>query len=454
MHIHILGIGGTFMSGIALLAKEAGFKVTGSDANCYPPISDFLANTGIVWVNDYITSADALKADYIIVGNVMKRGMPILETVMNAGKNYLSGPQWIADNILAKYHVLAVAGTHGKTTTSAMLAYILAAAGLEPGFLIGGISPHFNGNACLGKGKWFIIEADEYDSAFFDKRPKFMHYRPDIAIINNLEFDHADLYPDLAAIEQQFHYYLKTIASKGVVLKPCNDEAINRVCARGNYAIIEDLSINGDSLWQAQPLNDSGSAFVVFYKKQKAAKVNWQLIGEFNIANGLAAIAASTHAGVDIELAAKILNTYTPVKRRLETKYKSYGITVYDDFAHHPTAIAKTIQALHQSKRHKRIFVVLELASYTMRTGIHAKAIVHALDKAAGIYILQPDATAKCIFEGGKKNKFEVLPTIELIIAKLIALVQPQDAVVVMSNRTCGNIHEQLIAQFNLKCHK
>ncbi len=302
MHLHILGVSGTFMSALALLARDAGFKVTGCDANCYPPVSDLLQAKGIEWTEGYEDSTQALKADCVIVGNAIKRGMPVLEAVLNTGKNYISGPQWLAENILPRYRVMAVSGTHGKTTTTSMLAFILHQAGLQPGFLIGGVAPNFNTSANLGEGEWFVIEADEYDSAFFDKRPKLMHYRPEVAILNNLEFDHADIYENLAAIQQQFHYYLKTIPAKGVVIKPRDDAALNEVLARGVFSAVNDLAFSGDATWRAELLDDSGQAFRVWHQGKVVTEVHWPLIGQFNVENGLAAIAASSFAGVWMQI--------------------------------------------------------------------------------------------------------------------------------------------------------
>lgn len=445
MHLHILGLSGTFMSALALLARDAGFKVTGSDANCYPPVSDLLAAKGIAWTEGYEDATLALQADLVVVGNAIKRGMPVLEAVLEAGKNYTSGPQWLAEHILPEYQVIAVAGTHGKTTTTSMIAWILEKAGLNPGFLIGGVATDFNTSACLGKGKWFVIEADEYDSAFFDKRPKFMHYRPRIAVLNNLEFDHADIYSDLAAIQLQFHYLLRTIPASGVAIKPRDDKALNEVLARGQYSRIEELSLSGNADWSAELIDESGSAFKVLHHGKTVAEVHWSLIGRFNVENALAAMAASVNAGVNPEVAAKALECFTPVKRRLEVKSNRHGITVYDDFAHHPTAITKTIDALKRSNRHQRIFAVMEFASYTMRTGVHAGEMAHALAPVDGAYVLELQdlnleetvANWTCPHKICKDN--------EEIVKEVVSKVKEGDAVLVMSNRGFNGIHQQLI---------
>lgn len=449
MHIHILGIGGTFMSALALLAREAGFDVTGCDANCYPPVSDLLEAHGIRWTQGYEDTTQALKADCVIIGNAIKRTMPVLEAVLNAGKNYTSGPQWLADTILPRYRVMAVAGTHGKTTTTSMLTFILDKAGLNPGFLIGGVASDFNTNARMGLGEWFVIEADEYDSAFFDKRPKLMHYRPEIAILNNLEFDHADIYDNLNAIQQQFHYYLKTIPAKGVVIKPRDDSALNEVVARGVFSSMEDMAFDGQAVWRAELLDDRGSRFRVWHHNVPIAEVNWSLIGRFNVENGLAAIAASSHAGVSPMIAAKALADFTPVKRRLEVKYNQHGITIYDDFAHHPTAIAKTIEALRQSLWHQRIFVVLEFASYTMRMGVHADSLTHTLAQVDAVYVLNPQAFDLADIAKNWAFSHHILPNTQAIVSLLVDTVQEGDAILVMSNRGFDNIHQQLIIKIN-----
>ncbi len=433
------------MSALALLARDAGYKVTGSDANCYPPVSDLLAAKGIAWTDGYDDATLALQADLIIVGNAIKRGMPVLEAVIEAGKQYTSGPQWLAENILSKYQVIAVSGTHGKTTTTSMIAWILHQAGLNPGFLIGGVSSDFKTSACLGSGKWFVIEADEYDSAFFDKRPKFMHYRPRIAILNNLEFDHADIYPDLAAIQLQFHYLLRTIPASGVAIKPRDDKALNEVIARGQYSRIEELALDGDAQWSAQLIEENGSAFKVLHHGKEVAEVRWSLIGRFNVENGLAALAASVNAGVSPNVAAEALERFTPVKRRLEVRSNRHGVTVYDDFAHHPTAIMRTVDALQRSNRHQRIFAVLEFASYTMRTGVHADEMAHALKPVQGAYVLEPHDFNLNETLGNWTCPYKICKDHDEIIQEVSNIVQEGDAVLVMSNRGFNGIHQKLI---------
>jgi len=451
MHLHILGVSGTFMSALAILARASGFDVTGSDTNCYPPVSDLLKEQGITFTEGYEDTEDALKADCVIVGNAIKRGMPVMEAVMNAGKNYTSGPQWLAENILPRYKVIAVAGTHGKTTTTSMLAFILHQAGLQPGFLIGGVSTDFNTSACLGKGEWFVIEADEYDSALFDKRPKFIHYRPQVAILNNLEFDHADIYADLPAIQQQFQYLLRTVPSHGLVIKPRDDVALNDVLARGQYSNLEELALTGNATWRAELFDDMGQSFRVWHHDKQVAEVNWSLIGRFNIENGLAALAASVRAGVEPSVAAAALEQFTPVKRRLEVKSNRHGVTVYDDFAHHPTAIGKTLDALKQSKRHQRVLVVLEFASYTMRTGVHKMEMAEALAGADVAYVLSPSEFSLADIAKDWRCPYQVLPSTEAIIDAVAGKVQVGDAVLVMSNRGFENIHQRLAERIDIK---
>lgn len=446
MHLHILGLSGTFMSALAFLARDAGFKVTGSDANCYPPVSELLAVKGIEWIEGYEVCTPALTADCVIVGNAIRRGMPVLEAVLEQRVPYTSGPQWLAENILSRYKVIAVAGTHGKTSTTSMLAWILHQAGMNPGFLIGGVASNFNTSASLGCGQWFVIEADEYDSAFFDKRPKFMHYRPQIAILNNLEFDHADIYADLAAIQQQFHYLTRTIPRNGTLIKPRDDQALNQVIGTSSpYCRVESYSLAAsEAEWVAQLQNEAGQSFSVLHYGKKVAEVNWPLIGGFNVENGLAAIAASTRAGVNVETAVRALESYIPTKRRLEVKGVYRGITVYDDFAHHPTAIIKTIEALKASKRHRRILLVLEFASYTMRSGIHAAETVKAFALADKAFILRPGEFSLTEWIQSLADSCHLLSDSGEIIEAVINEAEEGDAVLIMSNRGFDNIHQKI----------
>lgn len=454
MHIHLLGIGGTFMSGLALLATEAGFEVSGCDSQCYPPVSDLLRAKGVTWIEGYEVNEAFLKADLVVVGNAMKRGFPIVEALLNMKKPYISGPQWLYEQVLRHKRVLAISGTHGKTTTTCMVASILEAAGLKPGFLIGGVSPQFQTNARLGEGEWFVIEADEYDTAFFDKRPKFIHYHPDIAILNNLEYDHADIYADLGAIEQQFHYYLKTIPAHGVILKPKHDEALNRVLQKGCYSHLEDMHVERygeqhpqekEATWCAKLHDAQGSRFSIWHGRTLLGEVDWPLIGQFNVENALAAIAAVHHVGVDTQVAVKAISTYQPVKRRLELRANIRDISIYDDFAHHPTAIQKTLEALKSSGRHDRIVVALEFASFTMKTGVHASRMEQALSLADSILMLQTQGLDKITGLNHWKTPVIVCATTEQMISTLMQTAQAGDAILIMSNRGFDNLHERLI---------
>lgn len=445
-HLHILGIGGTFMSGLAILAKAQGYHVTGCDEGCYPPISDLLKAQGIEWVEGYEPNAQAASADCIIVGNAMKRGMPMIEWLLNSGRPYTSGPQWLAEHILSQYQVIAVAGTHGKTTTTSMLAYILEQAGLQPGFLIGGVAPAFGTNARLGQGAWFVIEADEYDSAFFDKRPKFMHYRPKIAILNNLEFDHADIYPDLAAIQQQFHYFLRTIPSQGIVIKPRDDAALNEVVSRGCFSKLQNTALTGEADFTAKLLKASGENFEVCHQAERG-RVAWPVLGRINVENALSAIAAAYYVDVPIQQAASVLCEFKPVKRRLEVIHQQNGIVVYDDFAHHPTAIAKTLAALQVSQKHPRILLVLELASNSMRSGVHAQKMQQAMALPDMAFILKPTQFDLTPYAGTWSCPYQILPDTQAIAEAVKAKVRPGDAIVIMSNRGFGQMKAQMMEQ-------
>ncbi|MDF1647122.1 MAG: UDP-N-acetylmuramate:L-alanyl-gamma-D-glutamyl-meso-diaminopimelate ligase [Legionellaceae bacterium] len=445
MHLHVLGVGGTFMSALALFARKLGFKVTGSDANCYPPVSDLLAAEGVTWTEGYTDTIDALAADCVVVGNAIMRGMPVIEAVLDARRPYISGPQWLAENVLSRYRVLAVAGTHGKTTTTSMLTFILEQAGLSPSFLIGGVASYFETNARLSEGEWFVIEADEYDSAFFDKRPKFMHYHPECAIFNNLEFDHADIYADLAAIQQQVHYFLKTIPPKGELLYPRDDVALKEVMDKGVFSHASSMAITGDAVWRIQLLDDVGSHFQILHQNEVVAEINWDLIGQFNAENALAAFAASMYAGVEPEVAARALEHFIPVKRRLEVRMDAYGIKLYDDFAHHPTAIEKTIQALKQQGKYQRVLVVLELASHSMRMGVHGERIEHALAGADGVYILTEKAS------GSWPESWATSDMKEPLVNAVSAVAKAGDAIVVMSNRSLEAVHQGLITAFDAR---
>lgn len=443
-HLHILGLSGTFMSALAIIAREAGYKVTGSDENCYPPVSDLLKARGIEWVEGYEDSSLALQADTVIIGNAIKRGMPVVEAVMAKHNDYISGPQWLAEQVLRKHKVIAVSGTHGKTTTTSMIAWILDYAGLKPGFLIGGVSEAFHTSARLGSGEWFVIEADEYDSAFFDKRPKFMHYRPKVAVLNNLEFDHADIYSDLEAIKSQFHYFLRTIPPHGTVVHAKHDASLNEVLSRGLFSKQQSFSLTQqDADWSATCEEQAGQVFSVYFNKEMVGRVRWSLMGGFNIENALAAIAASFQAGVSPEIACAALEKFVPVKRRLELKGEVSGIAVYDDFAHHPTAIAKTIAALKNARHEGRVLAVLEFASFTMKSGIHKDKMAQALVEADKVFILKPDN-----FQLNSRqlhSQCAILERTDDIINALKQEARTGDSVLVMSNRGFDNIHNRML---------
>lgn len=445
MHIHILGIGGTFMGGLALLARELGHQVTGTDAAMYPPMSTQLANQGIICQEGYSPANLAkLHPDQIIIGNSLSRGNPAVEYVLNQSFSYTSGPQWLADHLLSNRWVLAVAGTHGKTTTTSLLAWILETAGLQPGFLIGGIAKNFGLSARLGQSPFFVVEADEYDTAFFDKRPKLLHYRPRTAIINNLEFDHADIYPDLAAIQQQMHYFIRTIPGEGLLIHK-QQASIQTVLAQGCWSFTEMIGGEG-SHWQARALTADNSEFEVYHSGQLQGKVNWSLIGQHNVENGLAAIAAAQHAGVPIRLACEALASFRGVKRRLELRGNIKEISIYDDFAHHPTAIAMTLHALRQKVGLLPITVVLELRSNTMRMGIHQHTLAAALQEANKVLIYEGSNLEWSL--SGVTNSLKnakIFTSIPALIDEIKQTSQPGEQILIMSNGGFENIHQRLL---------
>ncbi len=445
MRLHILGICGTFMSGIAVLAKQAGHQVSGSDMNIYPPMSTQLMEQGISLMEGYEPSHIPKDVDCIIVGNVIKRGNPAMEYVLNQGLPFVSGPEWLYNNILKDRWVLAVSGTHGKTTTTSMLTWILHYAGLHPGFLIGGVPENFQVSAALGSKPFFVIEADEYDSAFFDKRSKFIHYRPKTAILNNLEYDHADIFPDLAAIKQQFHYFVRTIPSNGLIIRPVDDENIDDVLAMGCYTPVVQCGAN--EAWQAKPLKADDSVFEVIQNRKKIAQVNWDLVGEHNMANALAAIAAANHAGVEPAIAIEALASFKNVKRRLEVKGQVNGITVYDDFAHHPTAIATTLSGLRAKIGGARLIAILEFGSYTMRAGVHKDKIQQALEKADMVICKTPstDWGLKTILADFKQPT-ALYDNVDTLIKSVRPSLQAGDHVLIMSNSSFDGLHNKLLS--------
>jgi UDP-N-acetylmuramate: L-alanyl-gamma-D-glutamyl-meso-diaminopimelate ligase len=403
MRLHFLGICGTFMGSLAMLARELGHTVTGSDANVYPPMSTQLQEQGITLIEGYDPAQLKPAPDLVIVGNAMSRGNPAVEYMLDAGLPYTSGPQWLCDHVLPGRWVLAVAGTHGKTTTSTMLAWILEQAGMSPGFLIGGVPQCFPVSARLGGSDFFVIEADEYDSAFFDKRSKFIHYRPRTVILNNLEFDHADIFDNLAAIQKQFHHLVRTIPQNGLIISPAESQPLNEVLAMGCWTPCETVG-STQAAWHAENSKTDGSQFRVFHQGKLVGEVFWTQSGEHNVNNALVAIAAAQHVGVDAEISCNALSNFSGVKRRLELLCDVKGVSVYDDFAHHPTAIETTLKGLRQKVGKEKIIAVLEPRSNTMRMGVFREQIAPALNEADEVIFYQPpnvdwaldDVAAQC----------------------------------------------------------
>ncbi len=444
MHLHILGICGTFMGGLAVLARAAGHRVTGCDANVYPPMSDQLRAEGIGLVEGYGADQVALAPDLWVIGNVVTRANPLMEAILDRGERYVSGPQWLAEHVLRGRWVLAVAGTHGKTTTSAMLAWILEHAGCAPGFLIGGVPANFGISARPGTGAHFVIEADEYDTAFFDKRSKFVHYGPRTAILNNIEFDHADIFADLAAIERQFHHFVRIVPGTGLIVANGNDAVVDRVLAQGCWTPVERFGAR--AMWQAKGRDTA--RFEVLHEGKPAGRVHWALLGEHNRANALAAIAAARHAGVPPEQAAAALGTFQNVKRRMEVRGTVGGVTVYDDFAHHPTAIAATIAGLRSAVDGARILAVLEPRSNTMKLGVMNAALAPSLAAADRVFCyaanLGWDAAPVLAPLGARASCHDDL---DALVEAIAAEARAGDHVLVMSNGGFGGIHAKLLAR-------
>ncbi|TXH04517.1 MAG: UDP-N-acetylmuramate:L-alanyl-gamma-D-glutamyl-meso-diaminopimelate ligase [Nevskiaceae bacterium] len=443
MHLHILGVCGTFMAGIAAIAREAGHTVTGSDANAWPPMSTQLEALGITVMQGYEPAHLQPAPDVVVVGNVVTRGNPAMEYVLNAGLPYISGPQWLAENVLQGRHVLAVAGTHGKTTTTSLLAWLLDYAGLEPGFLVGGVPVNFGVSARLGKSKYFVIEADEYDTAFFDKRSKFVHYRPRTAILNNLEYDHADIFPDLAAIERQFHHLVRTVPGQGRLIVNGADANLAHVLQQGCWSEVEYFD-HADG-WRAEPVDEGFDLFVKGRRRKK--RVSTPLAGAHNRSNTLAAFAAATHVGASLDRLIEGLAEFQSVKRRLELVGEARGVRVYDDFAHHPTAIEVTLAAVREQGP-GRVLAVLEPRSNTMRMGSHAQELARSLRDADRCYVyarpdLKWDARAALADVG---ERLHVESALEPLIAAIAAEAREGDRVVVMSNGDFGGIHGKLVA--------
>jgi UDP-N-acetylmuramate: L-alanyl-gamma-D-glutamyl-meso-diaminopimelate ligase len=462
MHIHILGICGTFMGGLAALAREAGHRVTGCDAGVYPPMSDQLRALGIDLIEGFGADQLSLAPDMFVVGNVVSRArlpdgspkFPLMEAILDAGKPYTSGPQWLAEHVLLGRHVLAVAGTHGKTTTTSMLAWVLEKGGKAPGFLVGGVPLDFGVSARLGDGPAFVIEADEYDTAFFDKRSKFVHYRPRTAVLNNLEFDHADIFDDLAAIERQFHHLVRTVPSTGRLVVNATEESLQRVLAQGCWSELARFGAGGPNTeWQARGSHD---AFDVLRRGEVVGRVEWELSGLHNQMNALAAIAAAEHVGVPPAEAARALGSFRNVRRRMElrgTAERAGGaITVYDDFAHHPTAIRTTLDGLRQKldaagKQSERILAAFEPRSNTMKLGVMAAQLPWSLESANLSFChtagLDWDAAAALAPMG---ERAQLANAIEPLVKQVVAAARPGDHVVCMSNGGFGGVHDKLLA--------
>ncbi len=444
MRIHILGIGGTFMGGLALIAKAAGFHVTGADRGLYPPMSDQLLASGIAVTEGYAGLPNPAP-DIVVIGNALSRGNPAVEQVLDQGIPYTSGPQWLAEQVLKDKFVVAVAGTHGKTTVTSLVAWILEEAGLKPGFLIGGVPTNFGVSARVTESRFFVVEADEYDTAFFDKRAKFVHYRPRVAILNNLEFDHADIYPDLAAISRQFQHLLRTVPSQGRVIANGADPAVAEVLASGVWTPVEYFS-RADG-WQAKPLAADGSAFRVSFAGRDYGELRWGLLGQHNIANALAALGAARFAGVAPEVAIEALRRFSGIKRRLEVRGQVRGVTVYDDFAHHPTAIKTTLEALKARVGSARVLAVLEPRSNTMRQGVHRDTLAPSLDGADRVYVYAPPdigwdvEAAFC----SRRSKSHVYQSHEALLSDLVSEARSGDHILIMSNGGFAGLHGRLL---------
>ena len=447
MHIHILGICGTFMGGLAVLAREAGHRVTGCDTAVYPPMSEQLQGLGIELIEGFTADQLALKPDVFVIGNVVTRGNALMEAVLDAGAAYTSGPQWLAEHVLQGRHVLAVAGTHGKTTTTAMLAWMLDQAGLQPGFLVGGVPLNFGLSARNGGGKFFVIEADEYDTALFDKRAKFVHYRPRTAVLNNLEHDHADIFPDLAAIETQFHHLVRTVPSSGRLIVNARDEALQRVLARGCWSEVQRFGTKreepGGLCARGEP-----QSFDVLRGSLKLGRVEWSLLGEHNQMNALAAIGAAEHVGVATDAACAAMTTFLSVRRRLELRGEAGGVKVYDDFAHHPTAIRTTLDGLRRKVGlNARILAVFEPRSNTMKLGTMKAQLPWALEEADLAFSLQGnygwsvrDALAPMAATAVTAD------SVDALVAAVVTAARAGDHVLCMSNGGFGGIHDKLLA--------
>jgi len=450
MHIHILGICGTFMGGVAQIAVELGHEVTGSDQNVYPPMSDELSKLNIAVASGYDPEVLNSKPDIVLVGNTLSRGNPSIEYMLNKKMPYMSGPEWLYNEVLRDKHVLAVSGTHGKTTTTSMLCWILECTGLNPSFLIGGVAENFNKSARYTDSEYFVIEADEYDTAFFDKRSKFIHYRPNVLIINNIEYDHADIFHDLAAIRAQFHNLVRILPENAVVVYPLEDEEIQAVISMGCWTRLEPFSaIEGE--WTISGANKGFYNFSVKNNQKEVGSVKWSTIGEHNAMNALAAVVAAKNIGIPVDKACEALSKFKSVKRRLECIYALKGIRIYDDFAHHPTAIRESLKALRSASEDGRIIAIIEPRSNTMRMGIHAEALPEAFLDADLVYFFQPDDLSWNIDEymGELGSRCQIFMDVDKIVNTICNDIRDKDQIIIMSNGAFNGVHRKIIERLN-----
>jgi UDP-N-acetylmuramate: L-alanyl-gamma-D-glutamyl-meso-diaminopimelate ligase len=458
MHIHILGICGTFMGSLAVIARELGHKVTGSDQGVYPPMSTQLEAQGIALTEGYRPENLEPKPDLVLIGNAMSRGNPEVEAVLNRRIDYMSGPEWLAREVLRHRWVMAVAGTHGKTTTTAMLLWILDQAGFDAGYLVGGVPQDFPVSARLGSSDFFVIEADEYDSAFFDKRSKFIHYRPNTLILNNLEFDHADIFDNVEAIERQFHHLVRTVPSQGQIVRPARDRHLDNALEMGCWSPVQDTAIGSEisrtADWRAELLAEDGSRFMVIHHEQPVATLKWNLTGLHNVRNALSAIAAARHVGVTPDHAVAALCRFSGVKRRMELVGEIGGVRVYDDFAHHPTAIASTLEGLRNRVGDEPILAIIEPRSNTMKQGVHKQTLIPSAALANRVLWGNlsdmdwlPELVDSWRAEYGELDHHRVETSVEQLIEKALEGLPETCHIVIMSNGGFGGIHRKLVAE-------
>ena len=445
MRIHILGICGTFMGGLALLARELGHTVSGSDENVYPPMSTQLEEQGITLMQGYEPSHLKDDIDIVIIGNALSRGNLAVEAVLERGLRYTSGAQWLLDYVLQDRWVLAVAGTHGKTSTASLLAWLLEDNKMSPGFLIGGVPGNFGVSARLGETPFFVVEADEYDTAFFDKRSKFVHYHPRTLVLNNLEYDHADIFPNIEAIQTQFHHLLRTVPANGLVVSHADEKYLDETIEKGCWTPIEYFSGKQQNGWQAKPITDDGCEFDVLFNSEKVASAKWSMLGQHNMDNALAAIAAARHVGVPAKLSIESLTGFKGIKRRMEIRGVVNGITIYDDFAHHPTAIQLTLDGLRKNVGDKKIIAILEPRSNTMKMGVHKDTLAQSLSLADEVYLYQAESLDWDLAADLNSDSIHVLTSTQAIIDKVSGDAKADDYVLIMSNGGFEGIHDRLI---------